>query len=145
MQLWDKVHVDMIGPWKIIVNNFEYQFRAVTCIDSIINLPEVIRVDNAKSKTVANAFEDGWLSRYHKPRKYIHDNGNEFLGPEFMSMLAKNNIKSVPTTVKNPQSNDVVERLHQTLKTTIAISLKENPPTSFEEVSSLIHRKCALA
>ena len=145
VQPWDEVPVDMIGPWKIIVNNFEYQFRAVTCIDSIINLPEVIRVDNAKSKTVANAFEDGWLSRYHKPRKYIHDNGNEFLGPEFMSMLAKNNIKSVPTTVKNPQSNDVVERLHQTLKTTIAISSKENPPTSFEEVSSLIHRECASA
>ena len=135
----------MIGPWKAIVNNFEYQFRAVTCIDSIINLPEVIPVENAKSHTVANAFEDGCLSRYPRPRKCIHDNGNEFLSPEFMSMLAKNNIQSVPTTVKNPQSNAVVERLHQTLKTTIAISLKENPPTSFDEVSSLIQRKCASA
>ena len=51
----------------------------------------------------------------------------------------------VPTTVKPPQSNAVVERLHQTLQTTIAISLQENSPTSFEEVSSLIHRKCASA
>ena len=127
------------------MNNFEYQFRAVTCIDSTINLPEVIPVDNAKSKTVANVFKDGWLSRYPKPRKCIHDNGNELLGPEFMSMLAKNNIKSVPTKVKNPQSNAVLEKLHQTLKTTITISLKENPSTSFEEVSSLIHRKCASA
>ena len=75
----------------------------------------------------------------------MHDNCNEFLGPEFIDMLSKNNIQSVPTTVKNPQSNAVVERLHQTLKTTIAISLSENPPTSFEEVSSLIHRKCAAA
>ena len=145
VQPWDKVYVDMIGPWKVIINNFEYQFRAVTCIDSIINLPEVIPVDNAKSKIVANAFEDGKLSRYPRPRKCIHDNGNEFLGPEFMEMLAKNNIQSVPTTIKNPQSNAVVERLHQTLKTTIAISLRENPPNSFEEVSSLIHRKCASA
>ena len=89
---WDDVHVDMIGSWKVIVNNFEYQFRAVTCIDSIINMPEIIPVDNAKSNTVANAFEDGWLSRYPRPRKCIHNNGNEFLGPEFMQMLEKNNI-----------------------------------------------------
>ena len=101
VQLWEEVHVDMIGQWKVIVNNFEYQLRAVTCIDSIINLPEVIPVDNDKSKTVANAFDDGWLSRYPKPRKCIHDNGNEFLGPEFMGMLTKNSIQSVPTTVKN--------------------------------------------
>ena len=135
----------MIGPWKVIINSFEYQFRAVVCIDSIINLPEVIPVDNARSLTVANAFEDNWLSRYPKLRKCIHDNGNEFLGPEFLQMLSKNNIISVPTTVKNPQYNAVAERLHQTLKTTIAISLQENPPTSYEEVSSLIHRKCASA
>ena len=145
VQPWDEVHVDTIGPWKVVINNFEYQFRAVTCIAAIINLPEVIPVDNAKSKTVVNAFEDGWLSRYPRPRKCVHDNGNGFLGPEFLEMLSKNNIQSVPTTVKNPQSNAVVERLHQTLKTTIAISLNENPPTSFEEVSSLIHTKCASA
>ena len=47
--------------------------------------------------------------------------------------------------MKNPQANAVVECLHQTLKTTIAISLKENPPQSFEEVSSLINRKYAAA
>ena len=145
VQPWDEVHVDMIGPWKVIVNNFEYQFRAVTCIDSTINLLGIIPVDNAKSKTVADDFEDSWQNRYPRPRKCMHDNGNEFVGPEFMEMLAKNNIQSVPTTVKNPQSNAVVERLHQTLKTTIAISLRETPPTSFEEVSSLIHRKCVSA
>ena len=77
--------------------------------------------------------------------KCVHDNGNEFLGLEFLEMLSKNNIQSVPTTVKNPQSNAAVERLHKTLKTTIAISLNEDPPTSLEEVSSLIHRKCASA
>ena len=56
---WDEVHVDMIGPWKITINKFEYVFRAVTCIDAVINLPEIIPVDNARSQMVANAFEDG--------------------------------------------------------------------------------------
>ena len=145
LETWEEVYVDMIGPWKITINQFEYQFKAVPCIYAVVNLPEVIPVENARSSAVANAFEDNWLSRYRMPRRCAHDNGNEFLGPEFLSMLKKNSISSVPTTVKNPQANAVVERLHQTLKTTIVISLKENPPQSFEEVSSLIQRKCAAA
>ena len=60
-------------------------------------------------------------------------------------MISKNNILFVLTTAKNPQSNTMVERLHQTLNTTIAINLRENPSQSFQEVSSLIHQKCAAA
>ena len=72
----------------------------------------------------------------------LHDNGNEFLGLEFSQMLKKNNIQSIPTTVKNPQANPILERMHQTISTMIVISLKENPPTKFEEVSSLVERTC---
>ena len=60
-------------------------------------------------------------------------------------MLEKNNLQSVPTTIKNPQSNAIVERMHQTINTMIAISTQENPPRSVEEGSHLIHRKCAAA
>ena len=55
---WEEVSVDMIGPWKVEINKFEYQFRALTCIDSIIGLPEVVPVDNVTSLSVAQAFED---------------------------------------------------------------------------------------
>ena len=55
---WEEVSVDMIGPWTISINKFEYQFRALSCIDTIIGLPEVIPVDNATSRSVAMAFED---------------------------------------------------------------------------------------
>ncbi len=139
---WDEVCVDLIGPWKIVINQFEYHFRALTCIDPIINLPEIIPINNATSREVANAFEDHWLSRYPLPQRYIHDNGNEFLGWEFTFMLKKNNIKSVPTTVKNPQSNAMVERMHQSISTMLAISIQENPPKGFEEAANLVQRKC---
>ena len=119
----------MIGPWKISINQFEYQFHAFTCIDPVIFLPEVIPVSSTSSKTVAEAFEDGWLSRYPTSTRCIYDNGNEFLGPAFTQMLQRNMIKSVPTTVKNPQANAIVERMHQSISTMIAISLNENPPT----------------
>ena len=102
----------MIGPWKISINNFQYQSQSLTCIDPVIYLPEVIPVDNASSKTVTEAFEDGWLSRYPSPLRCIDANGNEFLGTEYTRMLQKNKIKSVPTTVKNPQTNAIVEKHH---------------------------------
>ena len=142
---WEEVSVDMIGPWKIEINRFEYQFRALTCIDTIIGLPEFIPIDNVTSLSVAQAFEDNWLSRYPAPLRCIHDNGNEFLGPAFSQMLLKNRIKSVPTTVKNPQANAIVERMHQSISTMIAISLRENPPQKYEEVSTLVFRKCMAA
>ena len=139
---WEEVHVDMIGSWRVTINQFEYEFRALTCVESFIGLPEVIPVDNATSLVVAQAFNNNWLSRYPAPTKCVHDNGNEFLGPEFSTMLRKNKIKSVPTTVKNPQSNAIVERIDQSISTMITISLRENPPNKFEEVSSLVYSKC---
>ena len=90
----------MISPWKVNINNFEYQFRALTCINIIVGLPEVIPVENATSTTVSQVFEDNWLSRYPAPVRCLLDNGNKFLGPAFSSMLYKHKIKYVPITVK---------------------------------------------
>ena len=142
---WEEVSVDMIGPWKIEINKFEYQFRALTCVDSIIGLSEVIPLDNAISLAVAQAFEDNWLSHYPCPLRCLHDNGNEFLGPAFSLIIERNKIKSVQTIVKNPQANAIVEHMHQSICTMIAISLCENPPLKYEEVSTLVFRKCMAA
>ena len=128
----------MIGPRRVEINKFDYSFRALTCIDSIIGLPEVVPVDNATSLSVAQAFEDNWLSRHPAPLRCIHDDENEFLGPAFSLMLQRNRIKSVPNTVKNPQANAIVERMHQSISTMIAISLWVNPPQKYEEVSTLV-------
>ena len=142
---WEEVSVEMIGPWKITTNNFDYQFRALTCIDTILGLPEVIPVENATSNSVALAFEDNWLTRYPAPLRCLQDNGNEFLGPSFSNMLQKHKIKSVTTTVKNPQANTIAERINQSISTMIAISLRENSLSKYEDVSNLVFRKCMAA
>ena len=77
----------MIGPWRVEINKFEYSFGALTCIDSIIGLPEVVPVDNATSLSVAQAFEVNCLSRYPAPLRCIHNNGNDFMGSAFSLML----------------------------------------------------------
>ena len=98
-------------------------------------------MENATSILVSHTFGDGCLSRYPVPLRCLRDNRNEFLRPEFTCMLQRNKIKSIPTTVKNSQSSAIVERMYQSISTMIAISLRENPPQKYEDVSNLVFRK----
>ena len=106
---WETVAVDLIGPWKIKVNQIELEFHALTCIDPVSNVIEAIRIRNKTSEHVAEQFRNCWLSRYPRPLKCIHDNGGEFIGWNFQEMLTRAGIRSKPTSVKNPQSNAVCE------------------------------------
>jgi len=55
-----------------------------------------------------------WIARYPRPLRCIHDNGDEFTAQEFQDTLKYYGIQDVATTVKNPQANSVVERMHLT-------------------------------
>ena len=85
---WTEVVVDLIGPWTIVVGNEEYEFNALTSIDTTLNLVEMIRIDEKSSQHVRNKFEQSWLSRYPWPERCIHDNGGEFVGFEFQQLLS---------------------------------------------------------
>ena len=68
----------------------------------------------------------------------IHDNGGKFIGADFQRMLEINGIKDVPTTVKNPQSNAICERMHQTAANVLRTLLHTNPPQNALQASALI-------
>ena len=91
------------------------KFRTLTCIDPVSNVAEAIRIRNKTSEHVAKQFRNSWLSRYPNPFNCIHDNGREFIGWNFQEMLTQAGIQSKPTTVKNPHSNAVYERMHKTV------------------------------
>ena len=63
----NEVYTDLIGPWTIIINGQILEFKALTSIDSVSNLAELIRIDNKFSKHVSEKFENSWLSRYPRP------------------------------------------------------------------------------
>jgi hypothetical protein len=54
------------------------------------------------------------LSRYSRCHYIIYDNGSEFK-LNFKYLCITYGIKHKPTTVKNPQANAILERLHQVL------------------------------
>jgi len=130
---WRTVAVDLIGPWKIEINGKELEFNALTCIDPVTNLVEIIRIKNKTSRHVANQFANAWLSKYPRPVECIHDNGGEFIGYEFRAQLNQFGIKSKATTVKNPQANAVCERMHKTVADVLRTLIKDNPPKDSEE------------
>ena len=67
------------------------------------------------SARISQLFDKVWLSRYPRPTKVVFDNGSEFK-KDFQILLKDWGIKPKCTTVKNPQANAPVERIHQVLK-----------------------------
>ena len=66
-------------------------------------------------EAIARKYAQCWLSCYPWPQRCVHDLGGEFTGPEFQTLLENCHIKDVCTSAKNPQSNAVCERMHQTV------------------------------
>ena len=54
---WEEVAIDLIGPWTVNVNGKEILFQALTCIDTVSNLVELIRIDNKTAEHVRHKFQ----------------------------------------------------------------------------------------
>ena len=55
-----------------------------------------------------------WLCRYPRPKEIGFDNGTEFQA-EFKELCAHIGLKQRPSNAWNPQSNAILERIHQVL------------------------------
>ncbi|KAL7563654.1 hypothetical protein ACA910_013390 [Epithemia clementina (nom. ined.)] len=112
---WADIAVDLIGPWKVSIHHQELTFQALTVIDTVTNLCELIRITDKTACHVGLQLENAWLSRYPRPVRCLFDQGGEFIGQGFAQVLRNHGIKPVPLTAKNPQSNLICERLHPTV------------------------------
>jgi hypothetical protein len=87
---WFIVAIDTIGPWEIPLPraNDVCKFHALTMIDTVTILTEIVRVPNTTSQAAAQAFEISWLFKYPRPVRLIHDQGTEFMGGAFQALLS---------------------------------------------------------
>jgi hypothetical protein len=118
---FEKCAVDSIGPWIIQVRDKQYEFNALTVMDMVSNQLELVRIDEKTSAHVARKYAQVWLSRYPWPECCVHDNGGEFVGPEFQFLLQGCRIKDAPTSSKNPQANSICKLMHQTVENVVSI------------------------
>ena len=142
---WEEVAIDLIGPWEIKVNGRMVEFNALTCIDTATNLVEMIRIDNKSAAHIRDKFAQSWLSRYPRPVRCVHDKGGEFIGAEFQWLLTYFNVKNVCSTSKNPQSNSICERMHQTVGNILRTELYSNPPKNMTDAKNIIDSALATA
>ena len=113
---WEEVQTDLCGPWEFKVTpRMKFSFHLLTTIDPFTGLVVMEPITNKTCSHVTTAFYNSWISEYPLPMRCIHDNGGEFTSQEFKDLLEYYGIKDVTTTVKNPQANSVIERVHQSM------------------------------
>ena len=114
---WDKMCIDLIGPYTIRrKGSNDLICRCVTMIDPATGWFEIHQYDDKRSITVANIAEQEWFSRYPWPTQITFDRGSEFIGKDFQTMIKNDyGIKGKPITVRNPQANAIIERVHQVI------------------------------
>jgi transposase InsO family protein len=114
---WDRMCIDLIGPYKIRrKGKSTLECRCVTMIDPATGWFEIHQYDDKRSITVANIAEQEWFARYPWPTQVTFDRGSEFIGKDFQKMIKNDyGVKAKPITVRNPQANAIVERVHQVI------------------------------
>ena len=114
-------------------------------IDPATGWFEIHQYEDKKSITVAIIAEQDWFSRYPWPTQITYDRGSEFIGKDFQSMIKQDyGIKGKPITVRNPQANAIVERIHpvigiiiQTFELESNYMDEENPWKGISKCNSL--------
>ena len=119
---WDTLCVDLVGPYSLKakvrqldgkVIEQEIKLLAMTFIDPATGWFEWAQViDDKSSAAISQLLDSVWLARYPRPRQVLYDNGSEFK-KDFQPLLKDLAIKPKCTTIKNPQANSILERIHQ--------------------------------
>ena len=105
---WNRVNVDLIGPYTVRTPTKTHELRAMTMIDPATSWFEIAPIVHPNSNSTQRALDSCWLARYPRPQYVGYDNGNEF------KWLFKELCENFGLTSKNamdcdPQGNSVLE------------------------------------
>lgn len=136
---WSRVNVDLWGPAKIHnkADGKDHHIHVMTMIDPVTGWFEVAPLPGKKTAYEAQRILDSvWLARYPRPREIGYDGGGEFKA-EFQELCKNMGMKRKPSSAWNPQSNAILERVHQVLGDCLrSFNLEErelHPHDPFEE------------
>ena len=59
---WFEVAIDLIGLWNVTISSRIFTFQALTCIDTVTNLAEVMCIDNKSSVHIIMLFKKNWFA-----------------------------------------------------------------------------------
>ena len=126
---WNKVYINLWGPKSVVnVNGYTYKLHIMTMIDPVTGWFEQL-YDEPTTYTCKQILDSVWLSRYPCPKEIGFDNGSEFK-MEFQDLCNNMGLKQCPSNAWNPQSNAILERIHQVLADRLVTFNLENKPNN---------------
>jgi len=141
---WERVCVDLIGPFTVKTPTGDRHLLAFTAIDPATSWFEICAIPNKEARTVMDAFHNTWLCRYPRPSFVSLDNGGEFK-QVFKEMCDQYGIQLQVTTSHNPQANSMIERVHAVLNNMLrTFSLDNRELNQYAPWDEFIH-SCAWA
>ena len=73
------------------------------------------QITNKTAAEIADITEKTWFTRYPLPQRIVFDRGTEFKAEISKMCHNEYGLKRKPITTSNPQSNAIIERIHQTI------------------------------
>ena len=84
-------------------------------IDPATGWFETAQITNKTAAEIADITKKTWFTHYPLPKQNLFDRGNKFMA-EFSEMCQNDyGIKRKPMITRNPQSNEIIKRIHQTI------------------------------
>uniref|UniRef100_A0A0K2UQS4 Integrase catalytic domain-containing protein n=1 Tax=Lepeophtheirus salmonis TaxID=72036 RepID=A0A0K2UQS4_LEPSM len=94
-------------------------------MDRFTRWPEVIPIPDITSKTIADNFLSGWISRFGVPETIVSDRDTQFTSSLWMGVCRTLGIASKNTASYHPESNGLIKRFHRSFKTGLVARMLE--------------------
>ncbi|KAG5276770.1 hypothetical protein AALO_G00109540 [Alosa alosa] len=118
---FSRIAMDIVGPLERMQSGFKYIL--VVC-DYATRYPEAFPLRRISARPIAQALLQ--FSRVGIPREIITDQGTAFLSKSLKQVYDVLGIKGIKTTLYHPQTDGLVERFNQTLKSMLRKFVAEN-------------------
>ena len=80
---------------------------------------DMAQIPNKTAAEIADITEKTWFTRYPLPQQIVFDRSTKFMA-EFAKMCQNEyGLKRKPITTRNPQSNEIITQIHQTIRNII--------------------------
>jgi transposase InsO family protein len=119
-QIFQHVHVDLVGPLPVSEDNQAY---IMTIIDCTSRWAEAVPLTGVTAEKCADAFVETWVAQYGVPRVVTTDRGSQFTSAAWACMAKAVGFQHVTTSAYHPQANGLVERFHRQLKAVLRARL----------------------
>lgn len=112
---FERLVIDCVGPLPRTKRGNQYIF---TIIDMATRYPDAIPMSKINSRNIVRALIR-FFAQVGIPREIQSDQGSNFTSKVFKEAMSRLGVRQILSTAYHPQSQGVLERFHQTLKSTL--------------------------